>query len=668
MHYDQQLFSELRLVSVDPDTAPLTEENLVRAMTANEELLQIGYTLSPKDIVTLAKSADIADFAARVREYAGDVKAQPMYPDFPSQVMDMDEAVFRFHQMLHYLSTYGIEELTGVKVTRGWLPEMNSTEKTEPDTRLLEAKTLALIGSGDRYLLPYQKILGITERMTDKECMMIAECLRHLPAEALTEVRVTFKQNLLLIFYAIFANAELSAEHKLNALHAICQHTGDVWKCMDYALTRARYHFRTSQKRLIVKLLESYPPADFRSNLILSNKKAARTILMLKFIDFNEYARREACKKAVADLRAGKLHSWEGELKALIVRRAPEALDIYAERPGMMLRQMTYLMRNGYSAQDIFAKLSPHAAEMKTQTLVSLCSFFAAQLEKSDLSDERLQEARILSVMMPCLLEQRLAANETALRGKRVCVQMPEYDLERSSLRMTDRSAEGGYIRSGLAYRIPENVRCIRFFIYWNDKYPVDIDLHASGTELNGSKIHIGWNADYKAGTICFSGDITHSDAAEYIDIDLVQGRASVSSVDITINLYSGCQTFGEIDECFVGAMAVDKTGTEIKLYNPQNCFFTHDLTGDYRTINYGYIDVQNRVIVFDGVQNKAGEYYGSANRNNAFHLRRYLDILFRSQGAEEVSEAEEADTVLVMGKPAAENEISLIDNNLFME
>ena len=32
------------------------------------------------------------------------------------------------------------------------------------------------------------------------------------------------------------------------------------------------------------------------------------------------------------------------------------------------------------------------------------------------------------------------------------------------------------------------------------------------------------------------------------------------------------------------------------------------------------------------------------------------------------VSEAEEADTVLVMGKPAAENEISLIDNNLFME
>ena len=42
---------------------------------------------------------------------------------------------------------------------------------------------------------------------------------------------------------------------------------------MDYALTGARFHFRTAQKRLIVKLLESYPLWDFRANLILSGKR-----------------------------------------------------------------------------------------------------------------------------------------------------------------------------------------------------------------------------------------------------------------------------------------------------------------------------------------------------------------------------------------------------------
>ena len=65
MNYDQLLFSELRLVAVSFDTAPLTEENLVKAMTVNKELLALGYTLSPKDIVILAQSADADGLAAR---------------------------------------------------------------------------------------------------------------------------------------------------------------------------------------------------------------------------------------------------------------------------------------------------------------------------------------------------------------------------------------------------------------------------------------------------------------------------------------------------------------------------------------------------------------------------------------------------------------------------
>ena len=39
-----------------------------------------------------------------------------------------------------------------------------------------------------------------------------------------------------------------------------------------------------------------------------------------------------------------------------------------------------------------------------------------------------------------------------------------------------------------------------------------------------------------------------------------------------------------------------------------------------------------------------------------------------QSQGASFVDSAEEADLTLVMGKPAAENEVSLIDSNFFLE
>ena len=668
MNYDQLLFSELRIAAVSMNDTELTEEALVKAMTVNEELLSLGYTLAPGDAVVLAKSKDLDSFPARIREYAGDVSAKPMYPDFPQQVMDLDECVFRFHQMLHYLSTYGVEEITGMKVTRGWLPEMQDTEKTEADTKLLEAKVLGLADEKDKYIFPYRKILSVTERMDEKQRLIIRECVKNLTPEELSGVTVTFKQNLLEVFDTVFTAPELSGTEKLEYLHSLCQHTGDVWKCMDYSLTRARYHFKTSQKRLIVKLLESYPIADFRENLVISNKKGERVRLMLKFIDFNEYSRDPQFKKAVAELRSGRIRSWESGAKFLAERGDPDALELYAGRPGMMLRHLTYLMRRGFKSKDIFNRLLPSADKLKTQTLVSLMNFFSSD-EFEQASNERYGEALIIREMLRPLLSARLAANETAIRGKKLFLDESGFDFGCSEIRVTDKSAEGGYIRSGLAYRIPEEVRRIRFFIYWNDKERVDVDLHSTAAACDGKRINIGWNANFKNGVMAFSGDITHSDAAEYIDIDLDAAKGDVDWVAANINLFSGYPHFADIDTCFVGAMAVDKTGADIKLYDPKNCFFTYYLKSKCRMINFGYIDVSRRIIVFDGTPDRQSDsYYSTKKRTNNFMLRDYLELLFKAQNVTLVTDREEADTVLVIGKPADDRELSLIDNNFFME
>ena len=206
MTYNQLLFSELRLVCISDGNAELSDTALVKAMTANEELLHLGYTLSPKDIIRLSKSLGVDSFVQRVKSYIGDVKALPMYPNFPSQVMALDEAVFRFHQILHYLSTYGIEEITGAKVSRGWLPEMADTEKTTPDTTLLAAKVISLVDVKDEYILPYRKILSVTERMDDKQRLIIRECVKKLSAQQLSSVEIKFKQNLLDVFNTIFTD------------------------------------------------------------------------------------------------------------------------------------------------------------------------------------------------------------------------------------------------------------------------------------------------------------------------------------------------------------------------------------------------------------------------------------------------------------------------------
>ena len=45
----------------------------------------------------------------------------------------------------------------------------------------------------------------------------------------------------------------------------------------------------------------------------------------------------------------------------------------------------------------------------------------------------------------------------------------------------------------------------------------------------------------------------------------------------------------------------------------------------------------------------------------------RYLELLFKAQGAEVCESEEEADIVLVMGKAEKEKEVSIIDANFFM-
>ena len=268
------------------------------------------------------------------------------------------------------------------------------------------------------------------------------------------------------------------------------------------------------------------------------------------------------------------------------------------------------------------------------------------------------------------LLKVRMKSCDTQLRGKKVFIRMDNYNLAASEIHCNDKSAEGGYIRSGIAYRIPQNISRLRFFVYWNDSTRVDVDLHAGYTDLAGKSHSVGWNQSFRDCGIVFSGDITHSDAAEYIDIDLT---APIDKVNTNIHLYSGRPDFSKVETCFVGMMAVPEgnyNGKESALYNEANCFFKHNLRQQCQTINYGYIDVRNRCLIFDGAPQAWGYdwYAGVEHRLGKLSLARFLVLLLEAQGATVCSAEDDADVVLVMGKPEAEKEVGIVDANFFMD
>lgn len=716
------LFSELCLIPVTVTEDALSDEALVRAVTAHEELLSLGFRLSPADIVLLSRCKELDTFPAYVRDLMGDVNAEPMYPDFPKQVMRMSKAVYRFQQLLHYMSTYGLEEITGEPVLRGWLPDTEKTEKTKTPKQLLESKTVQLVRAEDYYSAVFCRILSKTERMTAKEYKLISLCLPAFSPEQIAAVSVPFKENLAKLFLAVAKSEALSAEKRRDCLHQLCKHTGDVWKCTDALLHLQRFRLHTSEKRLIVKLLESYPIGDFKSNLILSNLHREKILLMLNYLDFNTYSRSAEHKEAVRQLRAGELRSWQSDLIRKIRSHAPDTLEFIAKRPGMMLRMMTLLLRNGYSAADISAHFVPRAAELRTQTLVTMLNFFDRDIDdvytvsetaeaeyrklfaeggevslpakaagkkmtlKCDadldtlLAQLRVQaqkvqrqraEYPVLTEICKAALEEKLRSADTPVKNKKVAFRFGDFAPEYSLILTNDKSDEGGYIPSGVAYRIPADADRIRFFVYWNDKCRSDVDLHTVITKKDGERIRGGWNADFSAGCMAFSGDITHSDAAEYMDIDLSRGE--VDRAAATVNLYciqNGKKEnfFCDIETCYVGCMAVRQIGEDVKQYHSANCFFTHHLDSRCKTLLYGFVDAVKRCVVFIGKPLDGRDWYAEPLpvRTN-FSLLKYLEILVKAQGLQVVSE-EEADYIFVMGKPASEKELSLRDCNYFMD
>ena len=658
MTFDQFLFRTFRVVVIKQSKKEeLTNEKLSLAVTANENLKSLGYTLTVKDIVALATSDSVIEIFERVKKFTGQVKASPMYPNFPKQVLEMDEAVYRFHQMAHYFSTYGLEELFGGEVKNGWLPQTDEAEKTETDKMLLHYKKLQLVEEGTQYSFCLKRILSRKERMSALEKEWVSFCLTK-KADCLdfANLKVPFKQNLMEIFYVAFE--KMPPDSFCNVMHKLCQHTADVWKCLDYTLTKCDYHFSTSQKKRLVKLLESYPIADFRANLVLSNRKGERIVKVLEYLSYNTFSRKASYREAVRALRNHELRSWESQVKYMLKGDKETALSFIATRPGMMLRWIAWLLREGITKEQLLEKLLPGASKLSIQTLNRVLVFFGSQIKRED--------AERVSWVLLELLEEKLRSITTEFQGKKVYLEEGDIDLEHSILEGNTRSPLAGYLKSGMAYKIPKDAKVVRFFTYWNDAKRVDIDLHAQIYHREKGAAHIGWNGDYKHMGTAMSGDMTVSNSAEYIDVDLTHPNAP-DYVFFNIHDYSSDKyRFTDVRTCFCGLMAVKSLRENVKLYNPQNCFFSHDLTiANTNKIAYGFLDVKKRIVVFVGALDRylePKEYEGGS----LFGLKAYLEILLRAQRAKLVTNREEAEVILSIEKE--ENAICMADYNFWLD
>lgn len=680
MNYNEFLkvvFEELRTLVIDY-YCPLTDDNIIKAITFNENLKEYGYTLKPEGIIKIAKSDMLDELMDIVKGFFPDIKIDPMYPNFPTQVMEMDAATFRFHQTCHYFSTYGIELLTGEEVTQGWLPTVENTEKIKEDKGLLPLKVVDVKNLMEISRFVALHLISKKERFTIPEIKIAEYAVINL-SRFVDTMHFGFKENMLQVLHVFFNDCYSIGclDDFVDIARMICDHAGDVLDFVQYEMEQMNYktqnnyylrshgHFKQSQKRVLVRLLESYGRYNLMDNLVM---KRNRNLTILRYLSYNKFAKDADCMDVVHRFRDKRIRNWyshvdkELELYKKKELSAKEVIDFIGKRPGELLRMLVRLYKIDFQLLiEASNSLQDNIDKVSMQTLISIARYFNQDiqtlLEESD-SATRLYEITAIRTAIDILINAKMKLMDTPLKDKKVYLEEGIYDFDHSSIEINDKLEEGGYIRSGLAFKIPDDVKVLRFFVYWNDKNRVDVDLHSEGTDIDGNYIHIGWNGHFNSHGIVTSGDITHSNAAEYIDIDLDKAN-KVNRITNEIVIYYGKPNFKTIDTVFTGMMAVSEAGlkNDVKLYSTKNVFFRHDLESKNGFLKYAFIDVQDRYL----------KLLGSKINDTEFSLRKYLDMLFIQQNVITVDNKEEADIILALDKQLDENSISLIDENYFI-
>ncbi len=715
----------------------LDDEDMAWAVTANANLKGTGYTLSQASILTLASYhhamaalagqsaflplATAADDGINplkdLQRLVPDVTATPMYPDFPEQVMQITEAQFRYHQMCHYLSTYGVETLAGalgldVTVSKGWLPKVTATEKVRTDETLVAPKVLHLMVTVEDLQSVVTARLGRATRMHPAE---VQSTLLVFPDSAdetgtCTFPKIAFHENMMELIRG-------AAEHDSGTFErvavSLAQHPGDLLKATMYLLKdRPKKHLLTRQKKGLCRAFEHFDTMAIARNIADAGREPRLAPNYLSVARFGGPRLREA----VQLVESRQVRSWTSELEekwrqvellsaphsspqpartgvqgflSKLYKRAskqPDKLEQawrtllahYGQRPGMLFRAIARLIKGGCPMELLTDEVKSHADSYALPTIVRTLttmserdtvyrvsckrhSDFSISAEPLDEQDRRVR--RQVIPLLRQLLDERLRTVETPLAGKRVYLDTAGISLSGSVLVPNEVGDTGtAWPPVGIAWDLPED-KTIRFFTFWNDnRKRVDVDLHFVGRTTSGTPINIGWNASFRGGGFATSGDITTStNSVEFLDADMAEARmANAYFVVQEQHIFTGADRWEDIDTCYSGAAIVSDKARDVKLISSENLIFRDDLTGAGTRLAYAVVNIPGHYVrILRGANLPLGDV--------DFSLGDYLEALFEAQDTSLVATPEKADLRVCIGRSDDPEVVSLFDEGFFI-
>lgn len=582
---ETKMFNEIllrRKNKVDVDITLTTEhDNIDRIIIMMKNIESLGFTFS-KDLIEViryfnekSQNCFYKELVACLKEYTGDDKIwNPMYPNFPQQVVEMNDWELFINAIVHYLSGGTL------------YPQYEKDERLP----LFESTDLKIIDLGD-----YCDLDNIMNNLiqsktslskTDKDDMIwiiknIGIIANDLPDE------IPFKENVAIICKLIMDNT--SEIQWYNILHKYMKTATDILRFVTYLSdgdvslsTNTKYKsIPRKQRRLILNLLDN--AGNIEEDM---NRYKSKWIRVGEIIHAGEYKQYNNVYKAFDKLRNGKIETFGGKINKLFSENnIKDVIVMLKNRPGEFARKLDYLLRyyNDYK-DNIIKAFKEVSCDISAPVLLQVKEHFywrsgknnsrvffpKGQLSKCYTIENKLSfiDEKVCSEVCDICTNAliKIFKQKESLGNVYIDNSIKGYCIPQSQ-RSASKSMKP--VTRGSRLPISKKTKSCRGFIWWTNcdnsmwDNRVDIDLSAAILDENFKYLsHISYTnlkdakfRGYHSGDITNGGDINGNGVCEFIDID-IDSVVKNGGRYIIYQVYSFTgQKFSEIPHAMFGWM-----------------------------------------------------------------------------------------------------------------
>ena len=581
------LLRRKNLLIVEPINADYeqTKNEQALVVTMMKNVQSLGFTFSKELFEALSHmnrdelKVFYSDLIPALKELVGaDVEYNPMYPNFPTQVAEMDGIELFINAIVHYWSFGTL------------MPEYEKDERLP----LIDVNKMALLSTGNHEDLMeiFKNLVASKTSLSaqDKEDVttIIKDCAdyaNYLPDE------IPLKENVALIGKLIIEEAPVKSA---SAISKYFRTATDVLRLVtalsdgDISLAgKTKYrNLKRRERRMILDLLANC--GNITEDLFRYQYEWIRVAEILHPFEYN-YPRYKNVNKAFDTLRNDKKPlMFGGKVQAAILRKDMKAAaDLLKSRPGEFARQLDKVLRDSDNPAYILECFKSVAVEISAPVLLQVRQHFIGRMAETPnpvrvfFPKGNLAKAMSIKNELPAI-DKTICQNVAKACRDALIEQYKskeslgkvyvDEEFKNYLVPFSQRSASSTTksVVRGSQLPIKSDATAVRAFIWWtntanNDGWDdgrVDIDLsaavydsdwnyveHVSYTRLRSGKMKA-----FHSGDITNGGSLNGKGVAEFIDVDIDAVAENGRYIVYQVYNYTG-QHYSTLENCRFGWM-----------------------------------------------------------------------------------------------------------------